>query len=259
MEEDRYVINCPASILVAGILRLVQRTQNRVERAQRYEDRITDAQRSLLSRLPPLLPPLLLLLKLSQWWYSPSSPRHIAVPSSITDIAKTHASILPPRPLPILPNIRLFPRTDASDADDEQDEDAETPEEGKEGMDDAKQQRAAKRYAVSRETYGLCPLCGDKWKNPAVLPTGWVVCWRCGWDALEGEGEEEEADNNPEQAEQEGESKPDEEDTEAEPKEGTGGASHDETSRSGPVKRRKGYCPITGAPIGRGQLRRVLV
>jgi len=67
-------------------------------------------------------------------------------------------------------------------------------------------------------------LCGNKWRNPAVLPSGWVVCWRCGWDAVEGEGYE---------------------DGVGEFEEGTG--------------RRKGKCPITGVDVGPGELRRVLV
>jgi len=42
-------------------------------------------------------------------------------------------------------------------------------------------------FEITPETYGDCPVCGKKWQNPAVLPSGWVVCWKCGFDAVEGE------------------------------------------------------------------------
>jgi peroxin-12 len=141
---------------------------------------------SLLSRLPPLLPPLLLLLKVSQWWYSPSSPRSLPVPQTSTT---NHNLIPPPKPLQILPGADIYPPV---------------PTEGDE------------KYAIEKVDYGKCPLCRRKWQNPAILESGWVVCWRCGWDAIQGDEEEEGGDG-------------------------------------------KGKCPITGVPVSRTDLRRVLL
>jgi peroxin-12 len=94
----------------------------------------------------------------------------------------------------------------------------------------------AARFTIPAEAYGRCPLCGDAWRNPAVLPSGWVVCWRCGWDAVEGEEAEDEEEEGGEGAEVE--------------------QTREGTERPG---RRRGRCPITGVPVARGQLRRVLV
>lgn len=120
----------------------------------------------LLSRLPPLLPPLLLLLKLSQWWYSPSSPRSLPVPRTLTT---NHNLIPPPKPLPILPTADIYPPLSSFSPDDDE--------------VDVK----GGGYTISTEDYGKCPLCSRKWQNPAILESGWVVCWRCGWDAIQGE------------------------------------------------------------------------
>lgn len=117
---------------------------------------------TLFSKLPPLLPPLLLLLKLSQWWYSPSSPRSLPIPQTSTT---NHTLIQPPRPLPILPTADVYPPV-------------ATDEEGAHG-----------EYTINQEDYGKCPLCRRRWQNPAILESGWVVCWRCGWDAIQGEDE----------------------------------------------------------------------
>ena len=147
----------------------------------------------LFDKLPSLLPPFLLLLKLSQWWYSPSSPRNLISNPQGGTTGSYHYQILPPRPLPILPSSGLLtppPSPPLSSVEPVMD--------------------SGHGYKVTKETYGDCPLCGDKWINPAVLPSGWVVCWKCGYDAVEGE---------------EGD----------------------------------GKCPITGVPVGPGQLRRVLV
>lgn len=223
-----------------------------------------------MSHLPPLLPPLLLLLKLSQWWYSPASPRHIAITSSVNDIAKTHAAILPPRPLPILPGVELHPHS-FTDADTEATEglardppppyDAlNTPNKAGSPETTAELVNGRKTYAVDAAAYGTCPLCGDKWKNPAALPTGWVVCWRCGWDALEGEGgDAEDGEDTVDESEAENAegAAADEASREKEHQEGLSGA--ERTQEQSRRQRTKGRCPITGVPIGRGQLRRVLV
>ncbi|KAK8849838.1 hypothetical protein IAR55_005174 [Kwoniella newhampshirensis] len=194
------------------------------------EDLTSDS--SLLSRLPPLLPPLLLLLKLSQWWYSPSSPRAFsALTSTQNTIAATHASILPPRPLPILPDSGLLPPTPP-----------QTP------LADVKITSPAeviqtREYEIGIEGYGRCPLCKRKWQNPAVLPSGWVVCWRCGWDAVEGEDEEGDEQNDDAAGDEIG---------------GESG-SMKATKAENNSSRRKGRCPITGVVVGPGELRRVLV
>lgn len=120
----------------------------------------------VFDNLPSLIPPLLLLLKLSSWWYSPESPRALA-PGSSGSTKSYHASILPPRPLPILPSSGLLPLTPPPSPPA-----SITTETG---------------FRVTRERYGECPLCEEKWQNPAVLPSGWVVCWKCGYDAIEGE------------------------------------------------------------------------
>lgn len=130
----------------------------RVER--RVDDDDPTATRSIMQSFPPLLPPLLLALKFAQWWYSPTSPRSLPTTKETTS---HHTSVLPPRPLPILPDSGLLST-----------EDKEATAEG---------------YSIDAENFGLCPICQAKWQNPAILPSGWVVCWRCGWDAISGEGE----------------------------------------------------------------------
>lgn len=104
-------------------------------------------------------------------------------------------------------------------------------------------EKGSKGYTISANEYGTCPICSQKWQNPAVLPSGWVVCWRCGWDALEGEsGEEDEEDRGSD--------------------DGSKVLDHgvQETREGGRGRKgRKGMCPITGVSVGPGQLRRVLV
>ncbi|WRT69841.1 uncharacterized protein IL334_006832 [Kwoniella shivajii] len=192
----------------------------------------------ILSKLPPLLPPLLLLLKLSQWWYSPSSPRsHPALSSNQNTIAATHASILPPRSLPILPGVGILPPSPPLTPTEEDMNSLET----RRGVVTTDQSSASKKHMIGKEDYGNCPLCGNKWQNPAVLPSGWVVCWRCGWDAIEGEEEEEEIEHEEEKMGQELQEDIDQEKV--------------RDLRKG----RKGRCPITGVEVGPGELRRVLV
>lgn len=130
----------------------------RVER--RVDEDDPNAAKSILQKFPPLLPPLLLALKFAQWWYSPVSPRSLPTTKETTS---QHTSVLPPRPLPILPDAGLL-----------SEEDKEAAVEG---------------YSINPESFGHCPICKGKWQNPAILPSGWVVCWRCGWDAISGEGE----------------------------------------------------------------------
>jgi peroxin-12 len=76
------------------------------------------------------------------------------------------------------------------------------------------------RYEIGTDDYGKCPLCRRKWQNPAILESGWVVCWRCGWDALHADEEDE-----------------------------------GETGKD----RSKSRCPITGVEVSRNDLRRVLL
>ncbi|WVO14945.1 hypothetical protein L204_102586 [Cryptococcus depauperatus] len=170
---------------------------------------------SFFSKLPPLLPPLLLLLKLSQWWYSPTSPRSsLALRDASTSIAAIHAGITPPRPLRILRESGLLG----------------------DKIDDHGKEQEQGEYKVTKERYGTCPLCGKKWQNPAILPSGWVVCWRCGWDTIQGEDDDEDKDG------------------------GLADESTDEDKAAETkTKPRQGVCPITGIPVAPGQLRRVLV
>jgi len=138
----------------------------RVQRAMDDDD----GKGGLWSKLPPLLPPLLLALKFAQWWYSPTSPR--SLPGATQASTSLHTSVRPPRPLPILPDSGILtPPT--------------TPPPG--------EQPDAQAYSIDVTGYGHCPICKGKWANPAILPSGWVVCWRCGWDAIAGEGEAGEA------------------------------------------------------------------
>lgn len=147
----------------------------RIERA--VEDAPPSAAQSLLAKLPPLLPPLLLALKFAQWWYSPTSPRSLPAAGK-SEEQSLHTSVLPPRPLPILPSSGLLTPPASDDEEDDGDSRGE--------------QRATaeeKRFKIDEREYGHCPICKGKWQNPAILPSGWVVCWRCGWDAISGEGE----------------------------------------------------------------------
>jgi peroxin-12 len=62
-----------------------------------------------------------------------------------------------------------------------------------------------------------------------------VVCWRCGWEAIEGDDEDADVEEKEKEAE---------------------GGDGDQVRM---VSRRKGRCPITGVEVLPGQLRRVLV
>ncbi|WOO82116.1 Peroxisome assembly protein 12 [Vanrija pseudolonga] len=144
----------------------------KIERAVQDEE---PASQTWLSKLPPLLPPLLLALKFAQWWYSPNSPRSLPTTATTSSL---HTHVRPPRPLPIAPESGLL--TPPS-----------TPPPGAEtSLDNHPQQQA---YTIDVNGFGLCPICKGKWANPAILPSGWVVCYRCGWDAISGEGEQGEA------------------------------------------------------------------
>ncbi|EIW71438.1 hypothetical protein TREMEDRAFT_67766 [Tremella mesenterica DSM 1558] len=170
-------------------------------------DDITSGQSS--NWIPPLLPTLLLALKAAEWWYSPSSPRTSRTTKD--DVASRHASILPPRPLPILPSSGLLPTPPPSPPASPRRQDVASV--------------SKQRYMIGEEEYGTCPICNKKWQNPAVLPSGWVVCWRCGWDAIEGIGDEEEESDDGEVV----------------------------------SRRKRGRCPITGMMVRSSELRRVLV
>lgn len=108
-------------------------------------------------------------------------------------------------------------------------------EDGEEPSEDPMERKEKREGKIDVREYGTCPICEKKWQNPAVLPTGWVVCWRCGWEAVEGETDDDEdiVDGDVQ-----------------------GGNIMSEGRRS---TRRRGKCPITGAEVGEGQLRRVLV
>ncbi|WWC92657.1 uncharacterized protein L201_007616 [Kwoniella dendrophila CBS 6074] len=206
----------------------------------------------ILSKLPPLLPPLLLLLKLSQWWYSPSSPRsHPSLTANTNTIAATHAAILPPRSLPILPESNLLhkpslPLTPPLTPEEERDEPPLQPEQSEIPKASSKKEE----YKITKDKYGDCPLCGKKWQNPAILPSGWVVCWRCGWDAVEGEDEDENEDN--EEKEEDDLDEEQQEQTDIRQKVPEQGVT---ITRKG----RRGRCPITGVAVAPGDLRRVLI
>lgn len=140
-------------------------------RVVRRIDDDDDGNSSLMSKLPGLLPPLLLALKFAQWWYSANSPR--SLPSTAQATTSLHTSVRPPRPLPILPDSGLLTPPDTPPAGEKPD--------------------PVQAYAIDVKDFGRCPICKGKWANPAILPSGWVVCWRCGWDAIAGEGEAGEA------------------------------------------------------------------
>ncbi|KAI9638709.1 Pex12 amino terminal region-domain-containing protein [Dioszegia hungarica] len=266
----------------------------RIRRRGEEDESPPSSSPSLLSRLPPLLPPLLLLLKLSQWWYSPTSPRLLRQSTSSSfsgglsaSSAQIHAGILPPAKLPILPGAHkshlgsLSPGPEDSGPDSEPDDETTTPRDDKAGG-------GGWAVQIPTESYGLCPICGQKWQNPAVLPSGWVFCWRCGWEAVEGEtdgsdseGEDEvglgglDAKGEVKKVEGEGGDERDEgsetgsaRSTELEMGDiGDEGVSYQSTNGQGGRKgrkekrglRRRGKCPITGVHVGEGQLRRVLV
>ncbi|WVF68357.1 hypothetical protein IAT40_003122 [Kwoniella sp. CBS 6097] len=217
------------------------------------EDDTDDNSDSILSKLPPLLPPLLLLLKLSQWWYSPSSPRsHPSLTVNQNSTAATHAAILPPRALPIISSSGLLPPTPplTPPAEDQQTDDQHQLATSKEGH------ARTQKLAIGRREYGKCPLCSKKWQNPAILPSGWVVCWRCGWDAVEGEDGDEVEDKDEEGINNESDQQGSEQGA-AKAVSVQAGAGGEGESRV--VSRRKGRCPITGMSVAPGQLRRVLV
>ncbi|KAL7424563.1 ubiquitin-protein ligase peroxin 12 [Cryptotrichosporon argae] len=207
----------------------------------------------LLANLPPLLPPLLLALKAAQWWYSPASPR--TLPSAKRH--NVHAAITPPRPLPIQPESGVIPsdtgpnqsvrggahNVGASESPNGQavpavSSGAQAPPSHESAPSEATATAAAtstaQAYVIEPHGFGKCPLCKQKWNNPAVLPSGWVVCWRCGWDAITG------VDDGRDAGDVKGES---------------GGKTAPGTATS----RRKGVCPITGVRVRVDELRRVLI
>jgi len=163
-----------------------------------------------------------------------------------------HGKILPPRMLPILPESGLEDGPPAyeeieSGRDRDSLEKGDVIEEEKNGgVKDAKRSdgtspktaEGVHGFKVHAKDYGICPLCTKKWVNPSILPSGWVVCWRCGWEAVEDEEDEEEGDASAKEV------VTDEKVME---------------ERLGKRRGRKGKCPITGVRIGVGELRRVLV
>ncbi|ORX37527.1 Pex12 amino terminal region-domain-containing protein [Kockovaella imperatae] len=176
---------------------------------RREQDEIEGSDSTWTRLVPPLLPPLLLALKLSQWWYSPSSPRDISLNFDTNIRSKIHRAIPPPKPLPILPQSGLLPQRSPPGSPPE--------------MADPSATGPDLIYTVDDEMYGKCPLCNKNWQNPAILPSGWVVCWRCGWDAIAGTDDVDQS----------------------------GGTSEN--------TRRRGKCPFTGMDVSVGQLRRVLI
>lgn len=214
-------------------------------------DTTTFSSRSALSSfsLPPLLPPLLLALKLSQWWYSPSSPRALSPLSRSgsglqggrgISVAEVHKGILPPRAVNILSSVSIFPfsrKQSSSDADNEDEEHKRNGERTEIHIPPAK--------------FGICPLCNKAWANPAILPSGWVICWKCGWNAVEGEKEchDEQSEDKPREEEEVNERE----------KEGSSYETGKSTDDREKKTERKGRCPITGIYVPPGGLRRILV
>ena len=159
-------------------------------------------------------------------------------------MSKLHRAIPPPKPLPILPESGLLPPTSPTVSTRTTDPVVE-PKEESSAADQPSQEEPPppyepsgvatnQGYTIDADQYGRCPLCQKKWQNPAILPSGWVVCWRCGWDAIEGEDEDE-------------------------PGVALVGGSQEKPASQSQVKRRRGKCPITGMDVGVGQLRRVLI
>ncbi|OWZ78711.1 peroxin-12 [Cryptococcus neoformans Tu401-1] len=212
----------------------------------------TSSSRSALSSLslPPLLPPLLLTLKLSQWWYSPSSPRALSPLSRSgsglqggrggISVAEVHKSILPPRAVNILSSLSLFPFSQTQNKSHADDDEQEYKRKGE-----------RTEIHIPPAKFGICPLCNKAWANPAILPSGWVICWKCGWDAVEDDKECDDEHSKDKPREEEEVSEREEE-----------GISYEaEKSTDGTEKKmkRKGRCPITGIYVPPGGLRRVLV
>ncbi|KIY34203.1 peroxin-12 [Cryptococcus gattii E566] len=219
-------------------------------------DTTISSSRPILSSLslPPLLPPLLLALKLSQWWYSPSSPRALSPLSRSRlglqggrggiSVAEVHKSILPPRAVNVLSSILLFPfsqKQSRKDPDGENDEGV---------AHKCKGEYTEKR--ISPAKFGICPLCDKVWANPAILPSGWVICWKCGWNAIEGEKESGDDKQNEDKARREKEMS---DGGEEEISYGTEEGTNDRENKT----EKRGRCPITGVYVPPGGLRRVLV
>lgn len=154
-----------------------------------------------------------------------------------------HNLITPPRPLPILPTADIYPPLLSDHGPSENEEKVKVKEQGedKDGKEDADKIRenGFERYKIGREDYGKCPLCRRKWQNPAILESGWVVCWRCGWDAIQGDGDTELGGDSVGDVDGKGD--------------GGGGGGKEGTNQ------RKGRCPITGVEVSRTDLRRVLL
>jgi peroxin-12 len=183
--------------------------------------------------MPDLLPVLLLGLKLSSWWYNSSnSPRSV---KSEKEVGSRHGKILPPRPLDILPQSGLLPLTLPA-----------TPPAETKAVQGGRQGSKGRGYEVDEREYGKCPICEKNWENPSILPSGWVVCWRCGWEAVEGEEDDEVGDG----------------DEKVDFEQGKGDVSIARMNDIGDqrrVSRRRGLCPFTGIAVAPGELRRVLV
>lgn len=155
-----------------------------------------------------------------------------------------HKSILPPRAVNVLPSILLFPfsqKQSRNDPDGESDEGVAHKREGE-----------YTERRISPAKFGICPLCDKVWANPAILPSGWVICWKCGWNAIEGEKESGDDKQNGGKARREKEMS---DGGEEEISYGTDESTNDRENKT----ETRGKCPITGVYVPPGGLRRVLV
>lgn len=152
-----------------------------------------------------ILPITLLSLKFLQWWYSPQSPR-------ATARSVEHKTRVPSPnmlyPLPVgdtLVNAAKKASSEEAEPTDDENESSAGDEQGSwtqisppasasevsssHLVESSNSSKATKEHASFEPiSYGLCPICGEGWRNSTLTPTGYVGCFVCLHEAVERDG-----------------------------------------------------------------------
>lgn len=148
-----------------------------------------------------ILPITLLSLKFLQWWYSPQSPRATARSVEQKTRVPSPSMLYPLQKGNTLVNASKASREHTQPKDGEQAASVDEASEKKSWTDtspsaaepasqlvDATGGEESRHGAPYKPiSYGLCPLCGEGWRNPTLTPTGYVGCFVCLHEAVERE------------------------------------------------------------------------
>jgi peroxin-12 len=143
-----------------------------------FTDLLKNLPRQALANLFPLT---LLVLKFSQWWYSPSSPRlsHAESGGSEGRVKVTPPAILKPavKGWTELNEIRQkLEAAEEAEVSEEEGSDDDTDDDSETSSEDLPM---TPNKASGELAYGHCPLCALAWTNPTATPTGYIGCYTC--------------------------------------------------------------------------------